>query len=119
MVFEIKNYETMQAAIAQVCRFFEELRVPSERVFDSKLVMSELVGNVLRHTNGKATLRGELNGGCIELTVSASTPFIPPQKSCLAEVYAESGRGLFLVDAVCEKRILTNEGGILVKIKID
>ena len=118
MVFEIEHYQTMHAAIAKLCDALQSLSVPSERVFDSKLVVSELVGNVLRHADGKATLRGEVNGEFIELTVLSSVAFFPPEKSRPADVYAESGRGLFLVDAVCEKRTLTDEGGILVRIKI-
>ena len=118
MVFEIENYQAMHAAIAKLCDALQSLSVSSERVFDSKLVVSELVGNVLRHTNSKATLRSEIKDEFIELTVLSRTSFIPPEKSRPADVYAESGRGLFLVDAVCEKRILTDEGGILVKIKI-
>ncbi len=118
MIFEIKDYQAMHAAIAKLCDTLQKSSIPSERVFDSKLVISELVGNVLRHTDGKATLHGEINGEFIELTVYSSTAFLPPEKSRPADVYAESGRGLFLVDAVCEKRTLTDEGGILVKIKI-
>ena len=118
MIFEIKDYPAMHAAIAELCDTLQKSSVPSERVFDSKLVISELVGNVLRHTDGKATLRGEINGEFIELTVHSTVAFLPPEKSRIADVYAESGRGLFLVDALCEKRMLTDEGGILVKIKI-
>lgn len=118
MIFEIENYETMQSAITQFCRFLNELSVSPESVFDSKLVASELVGNVLRHSNGRATLRGEVQNGFIELTVLSTEQYTPPTQSRKAEVYAESGRGLFLVDAVCERRSLTDEGGIFVKIKL-
>ena len=119
MIFEIKDYPAMHAAIAELCDTLQKSSVPSERVFDSKLVISELVGNVLRHTDGKATLRGEINGEFIELTIHSSVAFLPPEKSRPADVYAESGRGLFLVDSVSEERSCTKDGEIRVRIKMN
>lgn len=118
MVFEVKNYAAMREAIESLCRFLSEQCVPSESVFDSKLVASELVGNVLRHSQGTATLCGEIKDGFVELHVLSDVTFIPPIISQKAEVYAEQGRGLFLVDSVCHERKTSEEGGIFVRIKI-
>ena len=54
----------------------------------------------------------------IRLKINSTSPFTPPETSGLPHVYAEHGRGLFLVDSVCEERITTEDGGILVRIKI-
>ena len=57
MIFEVENYATMQEAVAQFCRFLDEYNVPSERVFDSRLVINELIGNVLKHGSSRRTRR--------------------------------------------------------------
>ena len=119
MIFEINNHLTMREALDEFCVYLTQNGVSPERVFDSKLVATELVGNVLRHSDGIANLCGELTEEFIELVVRSSIPFIPPTFSQKAELYAESGRGLFLVDSVCEERISTNDGGIKVRIRIE
>ena len=118
MIFDVENYATMQEAVAQFCRFLDEYNVPSERVFDSRLVINALIGNVLKHSDGKAKFHAEVKGGFVELLITAHTAFFPPEKSTCSDVYAEHGRGLYLVDAVCHERSVTDEGAILVKIKI-
>lgn len=119
MVFEINDYTTLRNAIDELCSFFESQNVSSERIFDGKLVMSELLGNVFRHSNGTARLHGCIRDGHIEISVFSSVPFKPPQNSRCPEVNAENGRGLFLVDSVCVERIYTPDGAILVKIKTE
>ncbi|MBQ8684788.1 MAG: ATP-binding protein [Clostridia bacterium] len=118
MIFEVENYAAMREALEKLCYYLAENDVPSERVFDSKLVASELVGNVLRHSGGVAKLCGEITEEFIELVILSSMPFLPPKASARADVFAEHGRGLFLVDSVCEERSLTDEGGIKVRIRI-
>ncbi len=118
MEFEIKDYPTMKRAITDFCRFLDEQGVSKDRVFDSRLALNELVGNVLRHTDGAARLRGEVKQEHIEMVVLSKTAFIPPERSQCSEVYAEHGRGLFLVDSVCFERSVSADGGICIKIKI-
>ena len=118
MEFEIKDKETMQKSIADFCRFLSDFGLSAENVFDCRLVATELIGNVLRHAHGRASLKGNIEEDFVHLIVFSSAPFIPPQKSTCSDVYAENGRGLFLVDNVCYERTITPDGGILVKIKI-
>ena len=118
MIFEVHNHASMKDAIEKLCGFLAENEIPSERVFDSKLVASELVGTVLRHSGGIAKLCGEMTEEFIELVILSSIPYIPPKTSKQAPLYAENGRGLFLVDSVCEERFVTNDGGIKVRIRI-
>lgn len=118
MIFEIKDERALQEAVVRLCRFLSESDVPEERVFDSRLVVNELIGNIFRHSDGTARLHGEIRDGFVELIVFSSTPYSPPEKSRPAEVYAEHGRGLYLVDSVCAVRENTADGGIRVKIKI-
>lgn len=118
MIFQIDNYLSLREAIENVSRFLTECDVPAERVFDTRLVVSELVGNVLRHAKTTATLGVEIRGGFVEMHVRSELPFVPPTVSRKAEVFAESGRGLFLVDSVSEERVSTTDGGIRVRIRI-
>ncbi len=118
MQFEVRDYETMQRSIADFCRFLVDFGVSAERVFDCRLVANELLGNVLRHAKGQAHLTGRIEEGFVVLSVRSSERFIPPKGSVCSDVYAEHGRGLFLVDSVCAERITTEEGELLVRIKI-
>ena len=119
MIFEIQNYAALRKAIDELCAFLESERVTAERIFDSRLVMSELLGNVFRHSDGSARLHGYLRDGFVEIAVYASVPFEPPKTSRCPETNAENGRGLFLVDSVCVERTFTPDGGIVVKIKTE
>ena len=118
MVFEIENEQSMQAAISEFCRFLATQNVSPESIFNSRLVATELLGNVFRHTNDKkAVFHGLLKDGVIELTVTSASAYTPPKTSRLPELFSEHGRGLYLVDSVCVERLVTAEGGILVRIK--
>ncbi len=118
MQFEVRDYETMQKSIADFCRFLTGFGVSAEGIFDCRLVANELLGNVLRHAKGKANLSGRIEDGYVVLSVRSSVSFVPPKESRCSDVYAEHGRGLFLVDSVCAERITTEEGETLVRIKI-
>lgn len=82
MFVEVKNFEALRAAMKQLCDFLEERDVPEDSVFDSKLVVSELVSNVLQHSDGTAFLEGEIRGNFIELKVRSTVRFCPPEESC-------------------------------------
>ncbi len=118
MVFEIENYVTLKSAVEKLCDVLAVNKVAEERIFDSKLVAYELLGNVLQHSGGGAKLALELLQEYIELKVLAERVFFPPERGVCAEVFSENGRGLFLVDSVCAERTFTDDGGILVRIKI-
>lgn len=118
MFIEVKNYEALKKAMRELCDFLEACDVPEDNVFDSKLVVSELIGNVLQHSDGVASLESEIRGEFIELKVHSSARFCPPEESRCSDVYAESGRGLFIVDSVCTERTFTEDGSIKVLIKI-
>ncbi len=117
MQFEIKTIEHVQAELAAFCRFLTEQNVPPNGVFDCRLVASELVGNVFKHGNGGALLQAEIKDGVVELTIRSNAPFIPQNEPSCPSVWAEHGRGLFLVNSVCESWCEV-EGGIRVHILI-
>ena len=118
MKFEIKDIETMQQSVADFCRFLSNFGLSEDNIFSCRLVANELLGNILRHAKGEASLHGDIEKEFVVLTIRSSSTFIPPKTSVCSDVYAESGRGLFLVDSVCAERITAPNGDVLVKIKI-
>ncbi len=118
MWFEIKNYEEFKAAVEELCAFLTAQEIPTERVFDSKLIVHELIGNVLQHSGCGAKLRAELTEEFIGITVRGEKAYKPPKEGALPPCFAERGRGLYLVDALSAERIFTEEGDILVRIRI-
>ena len=120
MIFEVNDYAALKRAVESFCGFLRDKQVPEERVFDSRLVVNELIGNILRHSNGKASFQGGIQDGFVEIYIRStqSTAFIPPEKTALpAEITSEHGRGLFLVDSVSSERIVLKDG-VCVKIRI-
>jgi anti-sigma regulatory factor (Ser/Thr protein kinase) len=118
MDLQVKDIQSLQLAVEKLCVFLSEQGVSSERIFDSRLVANELLGNVLQHGDKQAEFCYEINDGHVHITVRSKTAFIPPKQSVCSSMYAEHGRGLFLVDSVCVERIVTEDGGIAVRIKI-
>ena len=116
MIFKIGDIVMMQREAERFCTFLADNEVPENRVFDSRLVFNELVGNILKHARGVATVYSEIKDGYVEVRVQSTKVFIPPQTTRLVDVHEEHGRGLFLVDSVCEERTTAPDGTILVKI---
>ena len=118
MNFEIDDFNALKEALHQMCQQLAAEKIPEEIVFCSKLVADELLSNVLQHGGGRAFFAAALEGDEIKLCVRGTENFRPPEKSTLADVFAESGRGLFLVDSYCTRREFSEREGILVYIKI-
>ncbi len=116
MYFEIDDYNALREALQKMSLALRELS--EETVFNSKLVATELLSNVLQHGGGRAIFRVEKTGDEIRICVQSENKYRPPEKSVCADLYAERGRGLFLVDAYCERRTYSDEDGITVFLKI-
>ena len=67
MVFEVENYDTLKSVIEKLCEFLRNEGVSEQRLFDSRLAVTELIGNVLRHSGGKVALSGSVKDGFVEL----------------------------------------------------
>ncbi len=118
MRFEIKNYTDFKDAVERLCGFLSEREISEEKVFDSRLIAHELLSNVLQHSGGSAWLQEEILDSVLHLDVRAERVFQPPTEGSCPECFAERGRGLYLVDALSAERTFTEEGEILVKIRI-
>ena len=118
MYFEIGDHAQLTHALKLLCMRLTAENVPEGTVFDSKLVVNELVVNVLRHGGGRAFFRVELLGDELLLCVRGENDFKPPETSRCSPVCEECGRGLFLVDAICSRREYSPKDGITVTINV-
>ena len=118
MFFKVNDLKDLQEAMERLCEHLLRFEIPMESIFDSKLVVSELVGNVLKHSDGIASLHTEVKDGLINLKITSTKPYLLPEKSVCSDVFSEHGRGLFLVDSVCLTRTQTSDGEILVTLKV-
>lgn len=118
MNFVIDDFNALRQALHEMCAGFAAEDVPEQKVFDCKLVADELLSNALQHGGGRAYFRAEREADVIRISVRCAGGYRPPDKSVCSGVDAECGRGLFLVDAVCESRDYTEGEGIRVVIRI-
>ena len=117
MIFVVKERAQLPEIGAAVEMRLKEWGVSDERAFDSKLVATELMSNSFKHTQGEMTWEIALKGNGVEITARYAKPFFPPKQTAKADVYAEGGRGLFLVDKLSDKRTCTPDGAIQIIIK--
>ncbi len=117
MSFEIDNFTAIKEALEKMCLHLLDCSVPEERVFDSKVVASELLSNALKHGGGRARFCAELTEEGVLISVKSANYFCPPQASTCSSPSAEGGRGLFLVDAMGTRRF-SEEKGITVIIRL-
>jgi serine phosphatase RsbU (regulator of sigma subunit)/anti-sigma regulatory factor (Ser/Thr protein kinase)/CHASE3 domain sensor protein len=78
----------------------------------SELILSEMLGNVARHTPGPAEVILEWSGDTATIRVFDEGPrFEPPAMFSAADVLAESGRGLFLLRTMSRHLSIEWTGG--------
>ena len=117
-LFKVKDLEALQPALDGLCQLLTAHNVQEERLFDCKLIACELVGNVLKYTNGEAGLQVQFDGEFVTLKAVSESFFRLPTKIVCSDITAESGRGLFLVHTLCEGCVSAEQDGIVAKVKI-
>ena len=118
MKFEIDDFCALKDALQRMCDALLAVQVPPDLVFDSKVVASELIANVLQHGSGRAIFTVERQDDAVVLHVRGGGTFCPPETSVCPDVTAERGRGLFLVDALCSERCFSDEEGVGVVLRL-
>ena len=116
ITFEIDNINDMNAELEKFLGFLQARGADDDALFDSRLVACELITNALRHGGGRATFTGSLNGGLIEITVGAVNATGMIRVPDLPSVLAESGRGLYIVNAVSKGNVCISDGIVTVKL---
>ena len=115
--FEVRDYASLRRSVEEWCAYLSAQEIPADAIFDCKLVAFELLANALKHGDGGATFQGALENGFVQLRIKTQTPFFTQRIQC-SDAYAESGRGLFLVENVCAERLLEADGSLIIRIKI-
>ncbi|MDE7453243.1 MAG: ATP-binding protein [Clostridia bacterium] len=95
--FKVDNLKTMRKQLEKFTDFLTESEVCEDDVFASKLVSCELLTNVIRHGGDEAEFCGQLLDGGIKITVSAESLKGVDINGEPPDVFAESGRGLYIV----------------------
>ncbi|MDE7400605.1 MAG: ATP-binding protein [Clostridia bacterium] len=116
ITFEIDDISEMNAELFRFIKYLEGRGVNADAVFDSRLVSCELITNVIRHCGCSALFSGMLTDGEITITVRASSPTGEISVPELPEVLAESGRGLYIVNALSGGNVKITGGNVTVKI---
>lgn len=113
ITFRIEDLKTMNARMREFAEFLISCDVDDEAVFFSRLVSCELISNVIRHGGDTAEFRGELLPDRISITVSAESQDSVNLRTDRPEAFAESGRGLYIINAVSINGVERGERGEL------
>ena len=118
MFFEVDDYEALRTSLQQMCDALERECVPVDAVFNCRLIANELLVNALRYGGGHAAFSARREGDMLRITVQSAVRYRPPARSSCSDVTAECGRGLFLVDALSERREYNDSEGICVTVRL-
>ena len=111
--FKVDNLKNMTAKLKAFAEFLRSRDIAEDDVFLSRLVSCELITNVIRHGGEAAEFRGELLKDKISITVTADSQRgikLNPERP---DVFAESGRGLYIINEVSINGLERGEGGEL------
>ncbi|MDE7330453.1 MAG: ATP-binding protein [Clostridia bacterium] len=98
--FRISDLQKMNENLREFAEFLRANGIAEEDVFASRLVSCELITNVIIHSGEEAEFCGELKEECIEITVTASGFENVNLSPTLPDVFAESGRGMYIVNCL-------------------
>lgn len=111
--FKVENLKNMNAQLKCFLDFLRSVNVSEDDVFYCRLVSCELIANVIRHGGEAADFRGELLSDKISITVTADSQENVDLNPALPDVFAENGRGLYIINAVSVDGINRGERGEL------
>jgi PAS domain S-box-containing protein len=98
--FDAENARAAQDARGQFVRYLRANAAPGGDISMAELVFGELVGNVVRHAPGSIEIDLDWSGECPMLHVIDRGPAFAGVSSLPDNVLSESGRGLFIVNAL-------------------
>jgi anti-sigma regulatory factor (Ser/Thr protein kinase) len=118
ITFEVDDLKKMNSALQNFLNFLAGEDVCEDDLFDSRLVSCELITNVVRHCGEIARFSGDKNGNRIVIKVSSKNTSGCVIKPTLPDVFAESGRGLYIVNTIChgDVKIVGNEIRAVIRI---
>ena len=115
--FVISDLKAMNESLKEFAEYLRLMRVDEEDVFASRLVSCELITNVIIHSGQAAEFRGELAGADIAISVIANGMENVDLNPSLPDAFAESGRGMYIVNCICGGNVERRDGGLPAVIK--
>ena len=113
ITFKVDNLKNMNVELGTFVDFLKAQQISDEDVFLSRLVSCELISNVIRHSGETAEFKGELLLDKISITVTARCQSEIDLTPVKPNVLSESGRGLYIINAVSMNGIERGENGEL------
>jgi len=107
--FKVDNLNEMHSNLAHFADVLRLSAICDDDIFASKLVSCELLTNVIRHSGEEAEFVAELISDRIIITVMAKGLDGVNLRTEIPDVFAESGRGLYIVR--CFGELEQSEGG--------
>ena len=101
ITFRVDDLKKLNECLKPFLDYLRSADVNDDDVFDSRLVSCELITNVIRHLGEEAEFKGTLNADDIVITVSSPGTDCNKLNACLPDVFAEGGRGLYIIKAIC------------------
>ena len=99
--FKVDNLKNMGSQLKTFVDFLRLSGADDEDIFASKLVSCELITNVIRHGGDEAVFSGSLSGDTITIIVTAESFKGLDISRPAPDVFAESGRGLYIIKSIC------------------
>ena len=99
--FKVDSLKNMSTQLKTFADFLRLSGADDEDIFASKLVSCELITNVIRHGGDEAEFTACLSGDTIMITVTAESFKGVDMTRPAPDVFAESGRGLYIVKSIC------------------
>lgn len=115
--FKVDNLKNMGLQLKTFVDFLRLSGADDEDIFTSKLVSCELITNVIRHGGDEAEFTGSLSGDTIIITVTAESFKGLDISRPVPDVFAESGRGLYIIKSICSNIERGERGEIKVIIR--
>lgn len=97
-----KDFSHLSRSVARIKEyFFSKGFIDEDDLYNVKLAIYELAGNVLKHSNKTARAELKCEGDLIRIYIKGSNPFDLPRND-LPSLEEEYGRGIFIVRQICE-----------------
>lgn len=117
ITFRVDNLKNMNDCLKPFLEFLRSFGVTDDDVFDSRLVSCELITNVIRHLGETANFEGGVNADNIVICVSSENTDGTKVAATLPDVFAESGRGFYIVKTICSGNVFSDGCSVKVYIK--
>lgn len=118
MTFKVDNLNDLSALLGQFVEYLLKSGLNEDDAFSGRLVGCELLSNVIRHCGSEAHFTGGVEGDTIVISVSSDGARSFKLCRDLPDALAESGRGLYIVNAVCHGNLAFDGNAVVAKIKI-